>query len=398
MSTPSFLLPTTHTTVPGSFGPACVFAFTIVTTIGFGTNRPATTGGQIFLVLYALVGIPLTASCLLIMAERALRNITWLFTLGSDRIQAAFDAFDDDNSGELDLDEFKLAIQQLGINITERQFERLVNEIDEDGNGSIDRDEFTVAITKLDVDITEAAGRKNRFKIVAIALVAWLGVCTLAFALTESWSAWEALYFAVVTITTIGLGDYYPQTSGGMVTTVLFSLLGLGMLAVMFALIEGMLDDLEQARAEAAETAARKRNVVVALRKRKEAEEQQAVHFRRAAGDRVGASPRAISAASPSLSSRRLAAPAHASNGGVQSWSSTPSVPMRAIGGGSHICPQLRHGGLTSRSNDFTGKTTRQEVNVDLMTTTELEAELNVHIESQGSFRKQFSGTTTAVV
>ena len=334
--------------------------------MGFGTNPPATTGGQIFLVLYALVGIPLTASCLLIMAERALRNVTWLFTLGSDRIQAAFDAFDDDNSGELDLVEFKLAIQQLGINITEQQFERLVNEIDEDGNGSIDRDEFTVAITKLDVDITEAAGRKNRFKIAAIALVVWLGICTLAFALTESWSAWEALYFAVTTITTIGLGDYYPQTSGGMVTTVLFSLLGLGMLAVMFALIEGMLDDLEQARAEAAETAARKRNVVVALRKRKEAEEQQAVHFRRAAGDRVGASPRAISAASPSLSSRGLD---ERVGGGVQSWSSTPSVPMRRAIGGSHIRPQLRHPGLSSR-------TMRQAVSVDLMTTTELEAEL----------------------
>ena len=41
-----------------TFAFSCLFAFTVITTIGYGTFTPATVGGQMFLIFYALVGIP----------------------------------------------------------------------------------------------------------------------------------------------------------------------------------------------------------------------------------------------------------------------------------------------------------------------------------------------------
>ena len=42
--------------------------------------------------------------------------------MGSDKVQKAFDAFDTDKSGELDLNEFREAINSLGMTLTDKQF------------------------------------------------------------------------------------------------------------------------------------------------------------------------------------------------------------------------------------------------------------------------------------
>ena len=42
--------------------------------------------------------------------------------MGSDKVQKAFDAFDTDGSGELDLDEFREAITSLGMTLSDKQF------------------------------------------------------------------------------------------------------------------------------------------------------------------------------------------------------------------------------------------------------------------------------------
>ena len=75
-----------------------------------------------------MVGVPAAGITLVYVADRALNAVTKCFTMGQDKVKAAFDAFDTDGSGELDLDEFKQAIESLGMNLSDQQFNKLVSQ------------------------------------------------------------------------------------------------------------------------------------------------------------------------------------------------------------------------------------------------------------------------------
>ncbi len=53
----------------------------------------------------------------------------------------------------------------------------------------------------------------------------------------EGWSYLDALYFTVITLTTVGYGDFAPHTDLGKIFSMLYILLGLGVLGSMIALI-----------------------------------------------------------------------------------------------------------------------------------------------------------------
>lgn len=53
----------------------------------------------------------------------------------------------------------------------------------------------------------------------------------------EGWSYLNALYFTVITLTTIGYGDFTPQTNLGKIFSMLYILLGLGVLGALIGLI-----------------------------------------------------------------------------------------------------------------------------------------------------------------
>ena len=53
---------------------------------------------------------------------------------------------------------------------------------------------------------------------------------TVAYHELEGWSWLDSLYFSVITLTTIGFGDFAPQTSGGKIFTMLYIVVGLGMI------------------------------------------------------------------------------------------------------------------------------------------------------------------------
>ena len=46
----------------------------------------------------------------------------------------------------------------------------------------------------------------------------------------EGWSIIDSLYFSVITLTTIGYGDYSPQTEAGKIFTIFYIIIGLGMI------------------------------------------------------------------------------------------------------------------------------------------------------------------------
>ena len=53
----------------------------------------------------------------------------------------------------------------------------------------------------------------------------------------EGWSYLDAFYFTVITLTTVGYGDFSPHTGSGKIFSMIYILMGLGVFGAMIALI-----------------------------------------------------------------------------------------------------------------------------------------------------------------
>ena len=51
------------------------------------------------------------------------------------------------------------------------------------------------------------------------------------YARVEGWNALDALYFSVITLTTVGYGDFSPHTPAGKIFTMIYVLVGLGLIS-----------------------------------------------------------------------------------------------------------------------------------------------------------------------
>jgi hypothetical protein len=52
----------------------------------------------------------------------------------------------------------------------------------------------------------------------------------------EGWNLLDSLYFCVITLTTIGYGDFSPKTDPGKLFTIMYAFTGIGLLATYLQL------------------------------------------------------------------------------------------------------------------------------------------------------------------
>ena len=64
---------------------------------------------------------------------------------------------------------------------------------------------------------------------------------------TEDWTIIQALYFSVVTLTTVGYGDLHPTSAGTQIFTIIYILTGLG---VFVALLASLADNYIEQKSE----------------------------------------------------------------------------------------------------------------------------------------------------
>lgn len=72
----------------------------------------------------------------------------------------------------------------------------------------------------------------DAFRATLVLLVGLLVAGTVVYPVLEGWSILDSLYFSVVTLATVGYGDFHPVTDLGKLFTVLYILTGVGVLVV----------------------------------------------------------------------------------------------------------------------------------------------------------------------
>jgi len=55
----------------------------------------------------------------------------------------------------------------------------------------------------------------------------------------EDWNLFESFYFSVLTLTTVGYGDFTPQTVAGRAFTIFYVLVGLGIVVALMTQLAG---------------------------------------------------------------------------------------------------------------------------------------------------------------
>ena len=83
----------------------------------------------------------------------------------------------------------------------------------------------------------------KKLRIAIMALISIFIIGTFGFYLIEGWSLTESLYTTVITLSTVGYGDFYPETTGGRLFTVILVIFGVDtMLYTIGLLTETMVD------------------------------------------------------------------------------------------------------------------------------------------------------------
>ncbi len=117
--------------------------------------------------------------------------------------------------------------------------------------------EFQDECVQLHINLTEISARRKRLVSTLLLFVFWLIMGTFVFIWSDmegginnkhgrEWTWIESLYFCFTSLTTIGFGDYFPETSTGHVFLVFYCAVGLGMLSVLITLVQQFLSDLAE--------------------------------------------------------------------------------------------------------------------------------------------------------
>merc|ERR1712072_584207 len=82
-----------------------------------------------------------------------------------ENFKQCFTAIDKDGSGNIDRDEFREFVQEVGMDVTEQELTWMMNDLDADGNGTVDCEEFIAAMKSKFNDVEGEEIIQNAFDV-----------------------------------------------------------------------------------------------------------------------------------------------------------------------------------------------------------------------------------------
>ena len=99
--------------------------------------------------------------------------------------------------------------------------------------------DFRHAATVLQLPFAKKTMESERAKVAVLCLFVWVLIASVFFSRAEAWTYFDSIYFAIVTLSTVGLGDFVPLTVEGVLFTFLFELVRLELMVLtIFAFTE----------------------------------------------------------------------------------------------------------------------------------------------------------------
>ncbi|HEY5729981.1 MAG TPA: potassium channel family protein [Anaerolineales bacterium] len=79
--------------------------------------------------------------------------------------------------------------------------------------------------------------KDKEFRALFIWVVIVIAIGTTFYARVEGWRVLDALYFTIITLTTIGYGDLTPQTDAGKIFTMVYIFVGISLISGFIILL-----------------------------------------------------------------------------------------------------------------------------------------------------------------
>ena len=79
--------------------------------------------------------------------------------------------------------------------------------------------------------------KDKEFRALFIWVVIVIAIGTAFYARVEGWRVLDALYFTIITLTTVGYGDLAPQTDPGKIFTIVYIFVGLSLISGFIILL-----------------------------------------------------------------------------------------------------------------------------------------------------------------
>lgn len=87
-----------------------------------------------------------------------------------------------------------------------------------------------------------------QFRALGFLVVVLLATGTVFYWRFEEWTVLDSLYFSVITLTTVGYGDLAPTRAPTKIFTIVYVLLGLGILVSFLSLVAGQVVEARMER------------------------------------------------------------------------------------------------------------------------------------------------------
>lgn len=169
---------------------AVMFCLVTITSIGYGNRVPTKTSTRLIVIFGAMMGL-------------------------------AFIGFA--------IEQFRLLLVEDVAKRIAKQVKKIKNKVAQDGPPPEDEeDEEDRGFVKGRLAIFALWGKRSG---AILGLISWWLCGSAIFMKLEGWDFFSSFYFAFVTLSTIGYGDLYPTSAGGMIFLIFYSLTGLGLFA-----------------------------------------------------------------------------------------------------------------------------------------------------------------------